>query len=148
MNVEVEVTIQGTRAAVWAAITDIERAAEILGGVEKIEVVHRPASGLVGLRWRETRLLFGDPATVEKWITGAADGEGYETRAEDGGFVFLTTMRLSGSDGRVVLTSGHASNPQGFLARLKSLPMFLFRGVVKKAVLRDLNDFKAAVEAR
>src|SRR5260370_29576853 len=112
--------------------------------MEKIEGLEKPANGLVGLKWRETRRLFGKPATVEKWITDAVENEFYKTSAEDSGFVFLTTMRISESSGGMTLTSSHDSKPQGIVARLKSLPMFLFKGVVKKAILQDLNDIKAA----
>ena len=59
MIVEAQVTINGSKAAIWAAITNIENAAEIISGIEKIEVLEKPANGLVGLRWRETRMLFG-----------------------------------------------------------------------------------------
>lgn len=147
MIVEAQVTINGSRAAIWAAMTQIENAAEIMSGIEKIEVLERPASGVVGLRWRETRILFGEPATVEKWITEAAENEFYKTRAENGGFVFLTTNRISeSSGGGMTLTGSHETNPQGFVARIKSLPMFLFKGVIRKAILQDLNDLKSAVE--
>lgn len=148
MIVEAQVAIRGSRAAVWAAITDIEHAAEILGGVEKIEVLEKPARGLVGLKWRETRILFGDPASVDKWITEAAENESYRTRAEMDGFLFLTTMRISESGDGVTLTSAHETRPQGFVARLKSIPMVLFRGVIRKYILQDLNDIKAAVEGK
>jgi hypothetical protein len=147
MIVEAQVTINGSKEAVWAAITNIENAAEIISGIQKIEVLEKPANGLVGLRWRETRILFGDAATVEKWITEAVEKESYKTRAEDGGFVFETTMRLSESGG-VTLTSSHETKPQGFVASLKALPMFLFKGMIKKAILDDLNDVKAAVEKK
>ena len=66
MLVEAQVTINGSKAAIWAAIADIESAPKFISGIQKIEVVEKPASGLVGLRWRETRMLFGKPATVEK----------------------------------------------------------------------------------
>jgi hypothetical protein len=145
MIVEAEVTISGSKAAVWATITNIEKADAIISGIEKIEVVERSASALVGLKWRETRILFGKPATVEKWITDATDSA-FMTRAEDGGFVFLTTNRIAESDGGVTLTSSHETRPQGFVARLKAMPMFLFKGVIRKAILQDLNDIKAAVE--
>jgi hypothetical protein len=149
MIVEAQVTINGARAAVWAAITNIENASEIISGIEKIEVVGKPANGLVGLRWRETRMLFGKPATVEKWITDAAENEFYKTKAEDGGFVFLTTTRISESSGDITLTSSHESQPQGIVAKLMSISMGLFfKGVIKKAVLQDLNDIKAAVERK
>jgi len=146
MIVEEQVTINGSKAAVWAAITNIENASEIISGIEKIEVVEKPANGLVGLKWRETRMLFGEPATVEKWITDAAENEFYKTRAESDGMVFLTTIRIIESSGGITLTSSHDSRPQGIVAGLKSIPMVLFKGVVKKALLQDLNDIKAAVE--
>ena len=148
MIVEAQVTIHGSKAAIWAAITNIENASEIISGIENIEVLEKPASGLVGLKWRETRMLFGKPATAEKWITDAAENEFYKTRAEDNGFVFLSTMSLSeSSNGGITLTSSHDSKPQGIVARVLSIPMmFLFQGVAKKAILQDLNDIKSAVE--
>ncbi len=146
MIVEAQVAIHGSKAAVWAAMTNIENAAEIISGIEKIEVVENPATGLVGLRWRETRILFGKPATVVKWITEAKENAFYKTRAEDSGFVFLTTNRISESGGVVTLTGVHETKSQGFVASLKALPMIFFKGVIKKAILQDLNDIKKAVE--
>ncbi len=146
MIVEAQVTIKGSKAAIWTAITNIENALAIISGIEKIEVLEKPANGLVGLRWRETRMYFGKPATVEKWVTDAAENEFYKTKAESDGFVFLSTVRISESNSGVRLTSSHDSRPQGIAAKLKSIPMPLFKGVVKKALLQDLNDIKSAVE--
>ena len=147
MIVEAQVTINGSKAAIWAAITSIENASEIISGIENIEVLEKPASGLVGLKWRETRMLFGKPATADKWITDAAENVFYKTRAEDNGFVFLSTTSISeGGSGGLTLASSHDSRPRGVVARLMSIPMFLFKGVAKKALLQDLNDIKVAVE--
>jgi hypothetical protein len=146
MIVEVQIAINGSKSAVWAAITNIENASEIISGIEKIEVVEKPANGIVGLKWRETRILFGEPATVAKWITDATENEFYKTRAEDNGYVFLSTLSISESSGGMKLTSSHETKPQGIVARIKSLPMFLFKGMIKKALLQDLNDIKSAVE--
>jgi uncharacterized protein YndB with AHSA1/START domain len=147
MLVEAQVTIDGSKAAIWAAITDIENASAMISGIEGIEVVEKPARGLVGLRWRETRMLFGKPATAEKWVTEAAENEFYTTRAESDGFVFTSTLRLSAGTGAITLTSAHDSRPQSFVAKLQAIPMGLFfRGVIRKAILQDLNDIKAAVE--
>jgi carbon monoxide dehydrogenase subunit G len=149
MIVEAQVIINGSRAAIWAAITSIESAAEIISGIEKIEVLEKPASGLVGLKWRETRLLFGKPAAVEKRITEAVENEYYTTKAEEGGFVFLTTNKISESSNGTTLSGSHESQPQGIVAKLQSVPMALFfKGVIRKAILRDLNDIKAAVELK
>jgi hypothetical protein len=146
MIVEAQVTINGSKAANWAAITNIENASETISGIEKIEVLEKPANGVVGLKWRETRMLFGKPATVEKWITDAAENEFYKAKAEDGGFVFLTTKRISESSGSMTLAESHESKPQTIAAKLSVPMLFLFKGVVKKALLQDLNDIKAAVE--
>ncbi len=146
MRVEAQITIHGSREAVWAVITDIEHAAEIVSGIEKIQILEKPAKGLVGLKWAETRLLFDKPATVEKWITDAVENEYFKTKAEDGGFIFLTTNRISENSDGMTLTGLHDTQPQGFVPKLKSMPMFLFKGVIKKAILQDLNDIKSAVE--
>jgi hypothetical protein len=149
MIVEAQVTINGSKPAIWAAITNIENASEIISGIKKIEVLEKPANGLVGLRWRETRMLFGKPATAEKCITDAAENVFYKTRAQDGGFVFLTTKRILEGSGGMTLTESHESKPQGIVARLMSIPMVLFfKGVIRKALLQDLNDIKAAVEQK
>lgn len=149
MLVEAQLPIAGTRAEVWAAIANIEGAAGIISGIKQIEVVRKPASGMAGLRWRETRILFDEPATVEKWVTEATEHEFYKTRAEEKGFVFLTTLRISEQGGVVTLTSSHDSQPQTMLARLQTIPMgLLFKGVIRKAILQDLTDIKTAVEAR
>jgi len=146
MIVQAQVTINGSRAAIWAAITNIENASQTISGIENIEVLERPENGLVGLKWRETRTVFGKSATVEKWITDAAENEFYKTKAEDGGFVFLTTKRLSEGSGGITLAESHESTPQSIVAKLSIPMLFLFKGVVKKALLQDLNDIKAAVE--
>jgi hypothetical protein len=146
MIVEAQLTINGSKAAIWAAITNLENAAQFISGIQKIEVIEKPANGLVGLKWRETRMLFGKPATVEKWITDAAENEFYKTKAEDSGFVFFTTKRIAESNGGVTLTESHESRPQTIVRKLSIPMMFLFKGVMKRAILQDLNDIKAVVE--
>lgn len=147
MVVDVQIKIKGSKAAVWAAITNIEKAAGFISGIKSIEVLEKPARGLVGLKWRETRMLFGKPASADKWITDAVENEFYKTRAESDGYVFLSTMSIKeGGDG-ITLTSVHDSQPQTIVTKLISTPMMLlFKGVAKKALMQDLNDIKSAVE--
>lgn len=149
MIVEAQISIQGSKAAVWDAITTIEKASEIVSGIDGIEVVEKPARGLVGLRWRETRTLFGKPATAEKWITDAVENEFYKTRAESDGFVFLCTKTISERGGGVMLTEIHEFMPQTIVRKMMAIPMRLVvRTVGKKAIMQDLSDIKAAVEQR
>ena len=146
MIVEVQVTINASRTAVWNAITNIENAAEFISGIEKIEVVEKPATGLVGFKWGETRMYFGKPATVEIWITDAVENEYYKTRAESDGYLYLSTMSISESSDGITLTSTHDYKPQSAVAKLKSMSMVFFKGMIKKTLLQDLMDIKSAVE--
>jgi carbon monoxide dehydrogenase subunit G len=146
MVVEGEMRIEGTLDAVWAMAADVVGWATTYTGVQQVEVVARPASGMVGLRWKETRLYFGESATVEKWVTEAVDRAYFTTRAEQDGFIFTTTLRLVAQGSGVIVTSRHRTDTSTLMARLKALPMVLFRGVIRKAILEDLRDLKAAVE--
>ena len=91
-------------------------------------------------------MYFGKPASVEKRITAATEGESYETRAESDGFVFLSTNRVSRDGEGVVLATAHETRPQGLASRIKALPMIFFKGTIRKALMQDLVDFKSAAE--
>lgn len=147
MIVDAQITINGGRAAVWNVMTDFESATKFIKGIIGIEIIEKPATDLVGLRWRETRMLFGKPATVGKWITDAIEGEFFTTRAESDGYIFLSTTSIAeNGNGAVTLTTSHDSLPQTFAAKLSAPMMLLFKGVARKALLQDLQDIKAAVE--
>ena len=147
MIVEARMNIKASRAAIWAAITDMENAASIVSGIKNIEMLQKPANGWIGLRWRETRILFNEPATVEKWITEAVENEYFQTRAESDGLIFLTTVSIVEGHAGFVLSSIHDSQPQSLFAKIMSIPMsLLFKGVARKAILQDLKDIKSAVE--
>jgi len=55
-------------------------------------------------------------------------------------------MSISEIGGDIRLTSSYDTRPRGAVAMLKSLPLALFKGMVKKSLLQDLNDIKSAVE--
>lgn len=149
MLVEADTPIDASTANVWATITDIEHSADSISGIERIEMIDAPTDALVGRRWRETRILFGKPATVEKWITDAVDHVSYTARAESDGFVFLSTRRIAERGAGVVLTEIHESLPQTFATKLQAVMMMLFfKGTIRKAILQDLRDIKTAAERR
>ena len=60
MTVEEQIIINRNKTAVWTAITDIRHAAKSLIGIEKkLRFSTNLKNGLVGLKWRETRMYFG-----------------------------------------------------------------------------------------
>jgi len=146
MKVAAQVTINSNNTEVWNTITNIRQAAKIISGIEKIEILNEPLNGLVGLKWTETRMYFGKPSAIDKWITEAIENKCFKTKAEMEGFIFITMMTISNSGDRVILTSTHETQSQGILAKIKSLPMIFFKGMLKKAILQDLMDIKKAIE--
>ena len=147
MIVDSQVAINAPKEDVWRAITDIDGAAERISGLEKVEVLERPESGLVGLKWRETRTMFGKTATEVMWITDALENEYYKTRAESHGCVYLSTLAISEDNGQSTLIMTFEGQAQRIVAKVFSCLMgFMMKGAIKKALAKDLQDIKAAVE--
>jgi hypothetical protein len=149
MKIEVQIEIAASKEDVWRAITNIEGSADTIGAIEQVEVLERPDAGLVGLKWRETRNLFGKTATEVMWITDAAENQFYQTRAESHGSVYVSRLAIAENDAGVTLTMGFEGTPQTTAAKLMSATMGkMFKGATEKALRQDLQDIKAAVEGR
>lgn len=147
MHVEAQVDIDGPREAIWSVITDIENATENISGIDKVEILEKPAGGFVGLKWRETRTMFGKTATEVMWITDASENESYRARAESHGFIFESSMKISPQAGGCSLTMTHDSKPAGLMAKVLGVPMgWMCKGMMKKALQKDLEDIKGVVE--
>jgi carbon monoxide dehydrogenase subunit G len=147
MKMEVSELIDAPRAEVWRVITDIDDSASIISGIEKVEVLERPENGLVGLKWRETRTMFGQTATEVMWITNAEEQVSYETRAENRGAIYQSGFKLSDEAGKTRLTMFFEGVPTSFFGRLMSaITSPFFKGATEKAIKQDLIDIKAKAE--
>ncbi|MFQ5930774.1 MAG: SRPBCC family protein [Nitrospiraceae bacterium] len=147
MAIRVEVAIDGSKEDVWKVITDIENSPNAITGIEEVEILERPTDGLVGLKWRETRTLFGRTATEIMWITDAKENGRYRTRAESHGAVYVTSLVVSEHDGKTRLTMEFDATPQTLSARVMAATTgIFFKNATKKALMQDLNDIKAVVE--
>lgn len=147
MNVEVQVEINGTKENVWKVITDIENSTNTIRGIEKIEVLEKPADGIIGLKWRETRTMFGRTATEVMWITDAVENQYYKTRAESHGAVYVTTLKIMDAGENVRLSMNFEGKPQTFGAKIMSaLTSGMAKKATQEALMQDLMDIKARVE--
>jgi carbon monoxide dehydrogenase subunit G len=145
--IAVEVTIKGSREKVWKVITDIENSHRTITGIEKVEILEKPANGLVGLKWQETRTLFGRTATEIMWITDVEENKSYKTRAESHGAIYITSLVLSEDGNETRLTMEFDSVPQTLSAKLMAATVGrFFVKATKDALMQDLVDIKAAVE--
>jgi hypothetical protein len=148
MIVETSINIHASKEAIWDAITDIENAAKMIRCIDQIEILEKPLRGIVGLKWRESRTMFGKKATEVMWITDAVPNESYHTRAESHGFVYVTKLRITSNINDCQLTMTFESTPQTLMARFLSIPMLFFRSAITKAIQKDLDDIKTTVESR
>jgi uncharacterized protein YndB with AHSA1/START domain len=149
MNIRVGTTINAPTERVWAAVSDIEHRSQMLSGIVTLRVLERPASGLIGLKWSETRVMFGQEAAETMTITEAEEGRQYTTRAESHGSVYLTKIEVTEvSGGQTNLAIVFDAKPQSAFARVVSLLMApLITGSTTKALRRDLDDIRRSLES-
>ncbi len=149
MRVTVETEINAPRADVWRLVTDIENAGTTINAIEDLDILERPETGIVGLKWRETRTMFGKTATEIMWITDAVEGSHYKTRAESHGSVYETLIELHDQDGRTRLAMTFEGKPQSFGAKIMwGLTGFIFKRATRKALAKDLADIKRTLEQK
>lgn len=153
MNLNVSIDINATKAGVWTAITDITHCQQMISGIKDLTIISQPSDTLVGLKWRETREMFGKDATETMWITEYKAEEYYCTRAENCGAIYLTKMSLtSNSDNQetsTVLTMSFSSSADKLWVRALSAIMGIFiKKSMVKMIRKDLEDIKRFIEAR
>lgn len=149
MEIEAKTVIQADRETVWKAMIDKDNIRKVIPGIEKIEVLERPASGVVGLKWTETRTLFGKSASATMWITEASDFDYYKTRCEEHGAIYQSSFEMKPVSGGTELTMRFKSQSATFAAKLFSLLLgWAFVGATRKAMQKDLADIKFSLEGR
>jgi hypothetical protein len=149
MHIETAIDINAPKADVWKVITDIDGSVDRISGINAIEVLERPDKGLVGLKWQETRTMFGKEATEIMWITDATENEMYKTRAESHGAVYMSWLKLDEQGGVTTLTMGFEGKPQTLPAKIIGmLTVPMMKKSTLKALDKDLVDIKAAVEGK
>lgn len=149
MNILVETEIDKPKIYVWKAITDIENCSNMVTGIIALKVIHKPKVGLVGLKWTETRQMFGKDCDETMWITDAVDEHYYSTRAESHGAIYTSKLAVEENAGKTTLSMSFSSTSHSFFVRLMSSLMSVF---IKKSMIKmvqaDLEDIKNFVEAK
>lgn len=149
MRASVDITINAPRDVVWSIVSDIEGAGKTISGIESLEVLERPNRGLLGLKWKETRTIFGKTATETMWITRVDEGRSYTTEARSHGSIYRTEVRAEDVPGGTRLSMEMSAAPTNLVARLLGLIFgFLMRRSVRDALMKDLEDIKRAAESR
>lgn len=147
MKVSVDIEIEQPKEAVWAAITDIENCENFISAIVDLKILNKPENSLVGLKWQETRLMFGKEASETMWITESVENEYYCTRAESHGSVYISRLSLSEAGNYTLLTMTFTAEAQTLPVKIISAIMGIFiKSSMKKALYKDLVDIKKYVE--
>ncbi len=130
---------------VWDVLTDLERAPELISGIEAIERLDGGGEFRVGTKWRETRTMLGRQATEEMEVTALDEGRSYTVEADGHGAHYTSTLTVdpAAAGSRVVMTFD--AQPQGTLAKILAATVGrLFMGATRKALAKDLDDIARA----
>ena len=148
MVTEVAVSIDAPRSRVWEVVTDVENTPNTISGVDEIEILERPADGLRGLKWLEKRTIFGKTASETMWISDAEAPSFYTTEARSHGSIYRTVIRLAEEGRGTRLSMQFESTAESGMAKVMAI-LFgpLMKRTIAKALLKDLQDVKKAVEA-
>ena len=147
MKLTIDIEIKAPKEKVWKVITDIENSVNTISGIEKIEILNKPKDTVVGLKWKETRTIFGKSATETMWITEATENDYYKTRAESNGAIYQTILKLSEKENTTFLTMEFNSEAITIKGKIMA---FIFgrmlNKTMKKLIKKDLIDIKTTIE--
>ena len=143
------VSINAPPAMVWNLIADIENCPNWLSSVESVRILEQGENGLVGLRWEETRKMFGKEAVETMWITRAEPLKFYQVEAHNHGAKYFSKLSVEVRPGGCKLAMSFSAKALTFGAKVSTLLMApLMKSSVKKMVIKDLHDIKTAAERR
>lgn len=134
---------------VWAVLTDLDRATEVLRNVTRVE---RMTDGpyAVGTRWRETRRMMGREETEEMWVAESDPLRRTVVAASSGGAEYRTTFELEPQpDGSTLLRytfRAETPDPSGVQKLLWAVFGRLGARVTRKVMEQDLEDIAGAAE--
>ena len=154
MNIDCQLAVNASKESIWAVISDYEHMVDNIQAITKVDILEKPSSkdSLVGLKWTETRTMFGQEATETMWVTECVTNDYYQTRAESHGSIYTSKMYIASKEenGKTQNYVGMAfeGEAQSLCAKIMMVTMgWMFVGETKKALMKDLEDIKAKAES-
>jgi len=132
---------------VFEVFTDIERGAEYVSGVRKIEVMTSGGFRL-GMRWRETREIMGRAISGEMEVTAFERNRTYTITNDNRGTRIDTRFSFEPLTGGARVSVELSLEPQSFSARLLTPIGWAMAGKLRDAIARDLDNLKSAAESQ
>ena len=134
-------------AVVLVASVAVSVVTERISGIESVELLTDGPVGL-GTKFRETRIMFGRQATEEMEITGFDAPRSYTTQASSHGCHYVTKMTFEPNGSGTDIQMSFNAEPQTVLAKTMAVMMKPMIGKMRDIVSKDMDELKAAIEAK
>ena len=147
--VHVKREIMAEPEAVWRVITDLDNAHKVLTAIVKIERLEGEGYE-PGVKWRETRRMFGREEAEEMWVTEATAPRSTTVAAESRGTSYTTVFRCEPSSlGTTLHIDFSAESASAGLGQRIAMKVMGKAGMkaMEKALLQDLEDIAKAAES-
>ncbi|MHC4429783.1 MAG: SRPBCC family protein, partial [Planctomycetota bacterium] len=139
--------IEAPQAAVFQLFADMNRAADHLSGVVRLEKLTDGPVGK-GTRFRETRVIFKKEATEELEITDFDPPRSYTVGCESCGCTYSTTMHFVPNGNVTDVEVEMESRPVTFMAKIMSpFTNLMMSKLMQKCFDKDLEDLKKVAES-
>jgi len=135
-------TIDAPIDVVFKTVADINRFSQAIPHIVKVEILSDVKLG-VGTRFRETRLMKGKEAVTELEVTEYTENDRVRIVADSHGTVWDTLFTVESSNGHTELTMTMDAKAFKLLPKLMNP---LVKGIIKKAVAKDMDAVKAFCE--
>lgn len=139
--------VEGSPEEVFAVFTDLEKAPERISGIVKLELLTDAPVGK-GTRFRETRIMFKKEATEEMELCEFDPPRAYTVKCESCGCLYETAFRFTPEGPGTKVEMALNAKPITFFAKLMTPMAKLMLGSMRKAMDKDLEELKAAVESK
>lgn len=136
--------IHASKARVFSVVADIRNFSMALPHIERYEFLTEQQSG-VGTRFRETRLMGKREMATELKVTEYDPDNRVRMVAENHGTVWDTIFTTDEQNGTTELTMIMDAKARRLLPRMMNR---LIRGMITKAVARDMDLVKEYCESR
>lgn len=148
-NISLSKRIDAPIETVFETATDLQRAAEHMRGIERIEL-ETTLPVCVGTRWRETRKMLGREDTQTLEITAFNPPNGYTIGCENCGSYFESEFRFEPAAGSMTdVTLDVRCEARSLLAKLMSpISNLMFGKVMRTCMEDDLEDLARVSESK
>jgi len=148
VTVTISEFINAPRQAVFNLFADFENAAKNIASIEKMEFVEGdPTQPGEGLKWKETRTVFGKEATETMWIAEIRPPEMYRVKSDSYGTDYESTYTFTEAADGTEVTMTFGGKPVTTKAKLQSLFAWLFIPATRKMLRQDITELKRKLES-